>query len=122
MKPQVAPLATRALCLRIVCTSGTTIRVTRYPTDLSMSNGQVYQTGSGFDFTGYVQGSGFSPSAVDLDGILAFAGVTRAAVANGGFPNIPTSNQANQVGLRADTPGSRKRNETSAILGGYYFY
>ena len=73
MKPQVAPLGTRALCLRIECAGGAIIRVTRYPRDLIMSNGQVYQTGSGFDFTGYAAGSSFSPSAIDLDGILGFA-------------------------------------------------
>lgn len=87
MKPQVAPLGTRALCLRIECTTGAIIRVTRYPRDLIMSNGQVYQTGSGFDFTGYAAGSSFSPSAIDLDGILGFAGITRPAVAAGEFDN-----------------------------------
>lgn len=87
MKPQVAPYETRALCLRIVCTGGTIIRVTRYPRDLTMSNGEIYQTGSGFDFTGYASGSGFSPSAIDLDGILGFAGVTRQDVATGVFDN-----------------------------------
>ncbi len=87
MKPQVAPYETSALCLRIVCTNGTTIRVTRYPRDLTMSNSQVYQSGSGFDFSGYESMSGFSPSAIDLEGILGFAGVTREAVATGVFDN-----------------------------------
>ena len=60
MKTTVAPFDTLAICLRIVCTNGTTIRVTRYPRDLVMSNGQVYLTGSGFDFTGYEATNGFS--------------------------------------------------------------
>lgn len=87
MKSQVAPYETAVLCLRIVCTNGTTIRVTRYPLDLVMSNGQVYQSGSGFDFTGYESAAGFSPSAIDLEGIIGFAGVTREAVATGVFDN-----------------------------------
>ena len=87
MKTQVAPLSSRALCLRIECTGGTVIRVTRYPRDLVMSNGHVYLTGSGFDFTGFATASGFSPSAIDLDGIFGYAGVTRAAVASGEFDN-----------------------------------
>lgn len=87
MKTTVAPFETLAICLRIVCTNGTTIRVTRYPRDLVMSNGQVYLTGSGFDFTGYEATNGFSPSAIDLDGILGYAGVTREAVASGVFDN-----------------------------------
>lgn len=85
MKSTVAPFETLAICLRIVCSNGTTIRVTRYPRDLVMSNGQVYLTGSGFDFTGYEATSGFSPSAIDLEGIFGFAGVTRAGVAAGVF-------------------------------------
>lgn len=90
MKTIVAPHETRALCLRIVCVNGTTIRATRYVTDLTMSNGQVYVTGSGFDFTGYSATDGFSPSAIDLEGILGFAGVSRDAVASGIFDNART--------------------------------
>ena len=85
MKSSVAPYQTSALCLRIVCGNGTAIRVTRYPKDLTMSNGQVYLTGSGFDFTGYESTASLSPSAIDLEGILGFAGVTREAVASGVF-------------------------------------
>lgn len=85
MKSTVAPYATSVLCLRIVCTNGTTIRVTRYPKDLTMSNGTVYLTGSGFDFTGYQAANGFSPSAIDLEGILGYAGVTRDMVSSGVF-------------------------------------
>lgn len=87
MKSTVAPYGTSALCLRIECTNDTIIRVTRYPVDLVMSNAQVYQTGSGFDFTDYTSSAGFSPSAIDLEGILGFAGVTHDAVASGIFDN-----------------------------------
>ena len=83
MKTTVAPFDTLAICLRIVCTNGTTIRVTRYPRDLVMSNGHVYLTGSGFDFTGYQATNGFSPSSIDLEGILGFAGISRDKVASG---------------------------------------
>lgn len=85
MKTTVAPYATRALCLRIVCTGGTTIRLTRYPVDLTMSNGQVYQTGSGFDFTSYGAESSFAASVVDLEGFVGYAGITRDMIASGIF-------------------------------------
>lgn len=87
MKATVAPYATRAFCLRIVCTNGLTIRLTRYPFDLTMSNGQVYQSGSGYDVTAITASSNFSPSAIDLEGILGFAGVTRDLIASGTFDN-----------------------------------
>ena len=87
MKSTVAPYATRAFCLRIVCTNGLTIRLTRYPVDLTMSNGQVYQSGSGYDVTAVTASSNFSPSAIDLEGILGFAGVTRDLIASGTFDN-----------------------------------
>ena len=87
MKTQVAPPETATLCLRIVCTNGTTIRVTRFPRDLTMANGTIYQTGSGFDFTGYESTASLSPSAIDLEGMLGYAGVTREAVASGVFDN-----------------------------------
>jgi len=85
MKPQVAPYETAVKCLRIVCNNGLTVRLTRYPVDLVMSNGQVYQTGTGYDFTGYSATSSMSPSAIDLDGFLGFAGVTRDALSSGVF-------------------------------------
>lgn len=85
MKTAVAPFETTALCLRIVCTNGTTIRLTRYPFDLVMSNGQIYQTGSGFDFTGYSATASMSPSAIDLEGFAGYAGITRAGIASGVF-------------------------------------
>lgn len=87
MKATVAPYATRAFCLRIVCTNGLTIRLTRYPFDLTMSNGEIYQTGSGYDVTAITASSNFSPSAIDLEGILGFAGVTRDLIASGTFDN-----------------------------------
>lgn len=88
MKTQVAPYATSAKCLRIECADGTTVvRLTRYPVDLVMSNGAVYQTGSGFDFTGAQATSNFAASAIDLEGFLGFAGVTRDTIASGVFDN-----------------------------------
>ena len=85
MKPQVAPYETAVKCLRIVCTNGLTVRLTRYPVDLTMSNATVYQSGTGYDFTGYSATASMSPSAIDLEGFLGFAGVTRDAIASGVF-------------------------------------
>lgn len=87
MKPTVAPYATRAFCLRVVCTNGLTIRLTRYPHDLTMSNSQVYLAGSGYDVTAISASSNFSPSAIDLEGFLGFAGITRDVIASGTFDN-----------------------------------
>jgi len=87
MKSTVAPYETRTFCLRIVCTNGLTIRLTRYPFDLKMSNGNVYQAGAGYDVTAITASSNFSPSAIDLEGILGFAGVTRDLIASGTFDN-----------------------------------
>lgn len=87
MKPQVAPFETRAICLRIECTNGLIVRMTRYPRDLVMSNGMLYTTGSGYDFTGYSATTSMSPSAIDMEGFLGFAGVTADAIASGVFDN-----------------------------------
>lgn len=85
MKSVVSPFGTSTNCLRIVCTGGLVIRVTQHPTDLLMTNGVLYQTGSGFDFTGLESAASLSPSAIDLEGILGFAGVTRERLASGVF-------------------------------------
>ena len=73
MKTQVAPYETAVKCLRIECTNGLTVRLTRYPVDLVMSNATVYQSGTGYDFTGYSATATMSPSAIDLEGFLGFA-------------------------------------------------
>lgn len=52
-----------------------------------MSNAAVYQSGSGYDLTAITSSSNFSPSAIDLEGILGFAGVTRDLIASGTFDN-----------------------------------
>ncbi|WP_326526177.1 hypothetical protein, partial [Dokdonella sp.] len=65
MKTTVAPYETAVKCLRIECSNGLTVRLTRYPVDLVMSNGQVYQTGTGYDFTGYSATASLTPAAID---------------------------------------------------------
>lgn len=87
MKPQVAPYQTAVKCLRIECTNGLIVRLTRYPRDLTMSNGAVYLTGSGYDFTGYESNTSMSPSAIDLAGILGAAGITAEVIISGVFDN-----------------------------------
>ena len=87
MKPQVADYRYRTLCIRIVAVSGLTIRLTQYPKNLAMSNGQVYQSTVGYEFTGYQATTSFSPSVVDLEGIAGFAGIDKDSVASGVFDN-----------------------------------
>jgi uncharacterized phage protein (TIGR02218 family) len=85
MKSTVAPYATSTKCLRIECTNGTTIRLTRYPFDLTMSNATVYKTDSGYDFTSYSAESGLAASVVDLEGIVDVAGLSRDGMRSGVF-------------------------------------
>lgn len=85
MKSTVAPYATASRCLRIVCRNGLTVRLTDYPVDLTMSNATVYKTNSGYEFTAYAAESGMAASAVDLEGIVDLAGVSRDALRSGVF-------------------------------------
>lgn len=85
MKTTVAPYETAVKCLRIECTNGLIVRLTRYPTDLTMSNGAVYKTDSGYDFTGYASTASLSPSAIDVEGFVGVAGITRDAIHSGVF-------------------------------------
>lgn len=87
MKTTVAPYTTRVLCLRVECTDGTIIRLTRYPHDLTMANGAVYVSTVGADLSAYDSTTAFSPSSVDLDGFLGYAGITRDKIASGVFDN-----------------------------------
>lgn len=85
MKSTVADYRYRVLCCRIVPVTGAMIRVTDHPRDLVMSNGQVYLSTSGYEFSGQASGSGFAPSAIDLEGIAEVAGISRAALGSGLF-------------------------------------
>lgn len=85
MKSTVAPYNTKALCLRIVCRNGTTIRLTRYPTNLIMSNSQVYLTESGHDFSAVVSETSFAAAAVDLEGFVGLSNITRDQISSGVF-------------------------------------
>jgi len=85
MKSTVAPYETKVLCLRIVCRNGTTIRLTRYPYDLTMSNATVYATESGHDFSAVVSETSFAAAALDLEGFVGVANITRDQIASGVF-------------------------------------
>lgn len=87
MKPHVADYQTRVICLRIVPVLGDTVRLTHYQTDLAMSNGEVYDSFQGYDFSGYEAVSSMAPGAVDLQGILGVAGISREAIASGVYDN-----------------------------------
>ncbi|MDU4248999.1 DUF2163 domain-containing protein [Pseudomonas sp.] len=86
MKPHVADWKTRVYCARIVAVDGTTVFLTEYPVDLTMSNGNVYATESGYEFSGLDTTDDMSPSSVDLNGILN-QGITRDQLASGVFDN-----------------------------------
>lgn len=87
MKTTVADYRTRVLCLRIEPKTGAPIRLAQHPRDVTMSNGTVYQTGSGFAFSGYSADTGTSPGMIDLEGFAGFAGIDFAAVASGTLDN-----------------------------------
>ena len=87
MKSTIAPYETATTCVRIECLNGLTVRLTSYPYDLTMSNGSVYKTDYGYEPTAFAASSAFSPSAMDLEGIVAVGGVTRDTLASGVFDN-----------------------------------
>lgn len=87
MKTTVAPWEHAAACVRIECVNGTIVRLTAYPFDLVMSNGAVYKTDYGYEPTAYSADTSFSPSAIDIEGIVAFGGVSKDALASGVFDN-----------------------------------
>ena len=83
MKVTVANYETRVTCLRIVCANGTVVRLTDYPYDLTMSNGQVYKTDAGYSPSSLSEVSTLAPSAFDLEGIVGNGVVTRDQIAGG---------------------------------------
>jgi len=85
MKTTVAPYSTTAWCVRIECVNGTIIRLTTYPLNLTMSNSQVYETDSGYDASAYTSNTTMASSAIDLEGIVGFGGITRDQISSGVF-------------------------------------
>ena len=59
--------------------------MTTYPFDLTMSNGQVYKTDSGYEQTVYTAGTDFSAAAIDITGFVGLGGITRDQLASGIF-------------------------------------
>lgn len=84
MKPVVADYRYRVLCVRIVPIVGSPIYLTDHPRDIIMS-GHTYLSTAGYQFTGMSATDGFSPSAIDLEGIAGASGISRATVASGIF-------------------------------------
>ena len=87
MKSTVADYQTRVFCVRIVGVDATTVRFTDYPFDLTMSNSVVYASDSGYDATGFSATADGSPSVIDLQGILAAAGISKAGIESGTWDN-----------------------------------
>lgn len=70
MKPHVADYKTRTICVRLEAVDGSSRRFATTPTDLKMSNGTVYLSGSGYEFSGNGSTTSFAASSLDLSGIL----------------------------------------------------
>lgn len=88
MKSHVADYATRVYCVRIEPVGDhPVIRLAGYPVDLKMSNGQVYLTESGYEFSGLDSSSTFASTSIDLSGILQMDAVSQDDLASGVYDN-----------------------------------
>jgi len=85
MKSVVADYRYRSHCLRIETSGGLIVRLTDHPRDLTMGNGQVYRTDSGYQFTGQQSTTSMSPGVMDIEGIANVAGVGRDELSSGVF-------------------------------------
>ncbi len=88
MKAHVADYATRVCCVRIEpANDAPVVRLSGYPHELAMSNGAVYQTELGYEFSGYSSTSDFAASSFDLEGILQQGAISRADLFSGIYDN-----------------------------------
>lgn len=85
MKPSVANYKRPLNCVRIVPVEAPPIYLAEYPFDIAMSNGQVYQSAYGYEFTGMQLSATLAPSAVDLTGFVGVNGITKAQIESGIF-------------------------------------
>ncbi len=89
MKAHVADWKTRVYCVRLEATNGTVLRFAAHPTDLVMSNGNAYLTGTGYEFSGLAATTSFSASSQDFTGFVssAIGMLSRDEVASGVWDN-----------------------------------
>lgn len=88
MKSHVADWQTRVYCVRIEpANDAPIVRLAGYPVDLPMSNGEVYLTESGYEFSGLDSTSTFASSSIDLSGILQQGAISRTDLASGVYDN-----------------------------------
>lgn len=87
MKSVIADSETRVVCVRIEAISGLTLRFIAYPHDLEMSNGEVYQSDSGYEPTALSATASLSPDVIDLQGIFDAAGISRDQLISGVMDN-----------------------------------
>lgn len=88
MKSHVADYATRVYCVRIVPANDSAIvRLAGYPVDLVMSNGEVYKTESGYEFSGISSSGDLTAGTIDLSGILQDGAISRQKLDSGVYDN-----------------------------------
>lgn len=88
MKAHVADYATRVYCVRIEpANTAPIVRLAGYPVDLVMSNGEVYLTENGYEFSGLGSSSTFASSSIDLSGILQLGAISQDDLASGVYDN-----------------------------------
>lgn len=88
MKMQVAPYQTKVYFVRIEpANDHPIIRICGYPTDLTMTNGEVYLTENGYEFSGYGTTATFASSSIDLSGILSMGAISKVDLESGVYDN-----------------------------------
>lgn len=88
MKSTLANWQRILYCLRIEpINGGAVLRMAQYPENVEMSNGQIYQSDAGYEFTGIEYGNDFSPASIDLESFLGESGITRSEIETGVYDN-----------------------------------
>lgn len=87
MKSTVADYETIVYCVRMVAHDDTTVRFAAYPYDLTMSNGTVYKSDSGYDPSSFQSTTTMAASVFDLEGAFNAAGLDRASIDAGNWDN-----------------------------------
>lgn len=88
MKPHVADYESRLYCIRIEpVTSAPIVRLAAYPHAVTMSNGEVYTTENGYEFSGIDATSTFASTSLDLTGVLDAGAISQDDLAAGLYDN-----------------------------------